>query len=141
MYDRTLHLGRPLGEKVRQVSTMNSVENISRIASKPESLTADGILELYDATLDELQNCASIKPAANVNGSDVENKEGALLVLEENILNAAASVRLRGNEDLQKLIDVWEKASFLGDTDVIRPADRIAMNIFRHLFSAEKVID
>ena len=118
---------------------MNSVESISRVASNPESLTANNILELYKATLDELQSCASIKPAANSNDLDVESKEGALLDLETDILNAAASVRLRGNDDLQNLIDVWEKASFLGDVNDVRPVDRIAMNIFRHLIAANEV--
>ena len=120
---------------------MKPVERIARETAYPDTLTPQNILELYDATQDELQICASIKPTCNSSDVDVDIKETTLLELEEDLLIAAARVKLRGNEDVQNLIDLWEKISCLEDGNELRLGDRIAMNIFRYLMSADGLKD
>jgi len=115
---------------------MNSVQKIARDTAYPETLNPQNILELYEVTQDELQICASATPACNSNSLLVETEEANLLELEAGLLNAAARVKLQGTEDFQNLIDLWEKTSCLEDGEYLRPADRIAMNIFRHLMAA-----
>lgn len=115
---------------------MTSVEDVSRIASNPENLTAQHILQFYNAILNELQNCASIKPASNSNNLDLEETEEVLLSIEADLLKAAGDVELQRPEDLMNLIDVWEKACRIDTSEHIRPSDRIALNIFRQLITA-----
>jgi len=117
---------------------MTSFGNISRVSQSSESLTSQNILEFYNATLVELQNCASIKPAANSIELSVGKTEDVLLSLEADLLNAAADVKLTGHEDLQNLIEVWVKASSIGDTQNMRPSDRIAWNIFQYVLAVSK---
>ena len=120
---------------------MKPVERIARETAYPDTLTSQNILELYDVTQDELQICASIQPTCNSSDVDVDIKETTLLELEEDLLIAAARVKLRGNEDVQNLIDLWEKISCLEDGNELRLGDRIAMNIFRYLMSADGLKD
>ena len=120
---------------------MELVELTVTDTSNQSALATQDILELYEAMQGELQTCAAIKPACNSSNSSVEFQESALLELEEGLLDAAARVQIRGSKDIQNLIDLWEKTSYLEDTDYCRPADRIAMNIFRHLMDTKMLID
>jgi len=115
---------------------MKSVEQIARDVSNPDKLTAHNILEFYEVILGELQICASVKPASNMSNLSTETKEFALLEIEERLLDVAARVEMRGDVNLQTLITLWEKASCFKDVDDVRPTDRIAANIFRHLMIA-----
>ena len=129
-----------------EIQTMNSVERIARETAYPDPLTTQNILELYEVTQDELRICGSLNPTFNSTDVHLDIKENTLLELEEDLLNAAACVELRGNEDLKNLIDLWKKTFCQenGDQengDNVRPTDRIAMNIFRYLMSADGLKD
>ena len=124
-----------------EIQTMNSVERIARETAYPDPLTTQNILELYEVTQDELRICGCLNPTFNSTDVHLDIKENTLLELEEDLLNAAARVELRGNEDLKNLIDLWKKTFCQENDDNVRPTDRIAMNIFRYLMSADGLKD
>ena len=124
-----------------EIQTMNSVERIARETAYPDPLTTQNILELYEVTQDELRICGSLKPTFNSTDVHLDIKENTLLELEEDLLNAAARVELRGNEDLKNLIDLWKKTFCQENGDNVHPTDRIAINIFRYLMSADGLKD
>jgi hypothetical protein len=108
----------------------------NHFSGKPATLKTQDLLSLYIDAQAELQNCAETRPAANSNGDSTEEKEAALSDLESSLLNAAAEISLEAREDYRNLIQFWERVALTQEPTESRPADLIAMNIFRHLMQS-----
>ncbi len=108
----------------------------NHFSGKPATLKTQDLLSLYIDAQAELQNCAETRPAANSNGDSIEEKEAALSDLESSLLNAAAEISLKASEDYRNLIQFWERVALTQEPAESRPADLIAMNIFRHLMQS-----
>jgi len=89
--------------------------------------------ELYDQTMGELERCAQYIPEDSSENEEVDLREAALLELERFMLDSAATMPLKDTQGIHSLIDLWGKVSGVNNADNLRPSDKIAMNIFRHL--------
>ena len=97
-----------------------------------DSLSIQELLELYDQTVGELQNCARVVPNESSNDND-DVHEQALLDFEASILNQAATVEIHTKDDVLSLMDIWAKIAEINTNDIVSMSDRIVMNIFRHM--------
>ena len=105
--------------------------------SNSEVLLVSQLVDLYDETIEELQECAKFNPCSVSNCEDAEAQEVRFLEQEAALVDQAARVQLHTKDDMQDLMDIWTKVSGIQTGEDIRPSDRIAMNIFRH-FSDHK---
>ena len=120
---------------------MGRALEISEDDVKIENLSVDRLGPLLDWTTEGLRRCARIHPALEEEAEEFEEREIALLDFETNLLNRAARVELQSKRDLLKLMDVWSKASGAQHAEELSPADRIVMNIFRHMNDEKFVTD
>lgn len=112
---------------------MNAKKEIDSRAFNLVDLTIASLHELYDQTMDELEQCSLVLPEGPVEDKEADVRETALVEFECAIMDRAARVPLKTSQDIQELVDFWGKVSSLNDGADLRPSDRIAMNIFRHL--------
>ena len=97
------------------------------------TFTPSSLAALYEKTMGELSHCSQIAPGDLMDTPAMEQREIKLLEMETSVLNLASRVPLKNEEDINALIDMWEKASAVNYGEELRPTDKIAMNIFRHL--------
>ena len=98
-------------------------------------LSIQGLVELYDGTIEELSRCAKIEPGLNDDFEEVELRESALLSLENKILKQFAEIQIHSQEDVLGVMDIWAKIASVQNDGFANPSDRIAMNIFRNMTS------
>lgn len=110
-------------------------KQVTQGESETEVLSPTRLVELYDVVVEDLRQCASIDPKFESEISD--QREADLLGFEANLLNQAARVKIITQEDVEALMDIWAKASCIQSTEDVRPSDRIAMNLFRHMSGAQ----
>ena len=107
---------------------MNIEQNFDLSTLSPSALN-----DIYDRTIEELRKCAKIIPDNVLDEENADKIEVSLLECEMSVLRFASQVPLRSKGDINDLMDIWTKASGVNSGEDIRPTDKIAMNIFRHL--------
>lgn len=106
-----------------------------------DNLSVDRLGPLLDWTTEGLRRCARLHPALEEETKDFEEREFALMDFETSLLNRAAQVELHSKRDILTLMDVWSKASGVLDEEELSLADRIVMNIFRHMNNDKFITD
>ncbi len=96
-------------------------------------VSVESLHELHSQTMKELESCAHFLPKDSSEDKEADLREAALLEFEQAMLDRASRIPLKNVKDIEDLIDFWESLSGVNEGAYQRPADKIAMNIFRHL--------
>lgn len=91
------------------------------------------LVELYDGTIEELRKCATADPRHEVDTHSADLIETKLLDYEASLVEQAARVPLKTEDDFEGIMSLWSKLVGLEEGQEISPSDRIVMNIFRHI--------
>ena len=97
------------------------------------TLSTSALNDLYDQTVEGLRKCSKILPGDGSDESHEDEMEASLLEFEMSVLKQASKIQLKTSADINTLIDLWGKVSEINIRSDVRPADKIVMNIFRHL--------
>lgn len=120
---------------------MTTVRNILETSSVSEASSVSHLAELYKQTIEKLRQCANFKPELDAANHEVDLRETNFLDQEETLLEQASRIQLRSKDDVDCLMDIWMKVSGVQTGEDIRPSDRIAMNIFRHMSDVKFATD
>lgn len=95
------------------------------------AMSPSHLIQQYSETIEALRKCANLDPSQETAGTD--KREADLLDYEASLLEQGARVELSSEDDIRALTDLWAMAASLQTEGDVRPSDRIAMNIFRHM--------